>query len=125
MDPIFGTPQRPASPVTRIDAAGRPVSLDLRAPERNTVLFTGGPGMGKSFELEKVQALALARGWPCLRVDASPREPLESRFVREATRKLGGLRKQYGFLALRKLKKTIKNLTQRSRNQQNGAAVRV
>jgi hypothetical protein len=125
MDPIFGTPQRPASPVTRIDAAGRPISLDLRAPERNTVLFTGGPGMGKSFELEKVEQLARAQGWPCLRVEASPREPLESRFVRAATRGIGGLRKQYGFLALRKLKKTIKNLTQRSRNQQNGAEVRV
>ncbi|MEV6287980.1 ATP-binding protein [Kribbella sp. NPDC051770] len=125
MDPIFGTPQRPAAPVTRIDASGRPLSLELRAPERNTVLFTGGPGMGKSFELDKVQDFARANGWPCLKVEASPREPLESRFVRAANRSLGGLRKQYGFLALRKLKKTIKNLTQRSRNQQNGAEVRV
>ncbi|ONI67723.1 ATP-binding protein [Kribbella sp. ALI-6-A] len=125
MDPIFGTPQRPAMPVTRIDAAGRPISLDLRPPERNTVLFTGAPGMGKSLELGKAQELARQQGWPCVRVDASPREPLENRFVRAATRELGGLRKQYGFLGLRKLKKTIKDLTQRARSQQNGAEVRV
>jgi hypothetical protein len=121
MDPIFGTPQRPASPVTRIDGSGRPISVTLRAPERNTVMFTGPPGMGKSFELQKIEDLARARGWPCLRVEASPRESLESRFTRAASRELGGLRSQFGLRAIRKLKK---GLTQR-RNRQNGAEVRL
>ncbi|ADB29212.1 hypothetical protein Kfla_0083 [Kribbella flavida DSM 17836] len=124
MSPIFGTPRRPAYTVTRTDPSGQPISLDLRGPSGHSVLFTGAPGMGKTVELDRAQQLARQNGWTCLRVDASPREPLENRFVRAATQDLGGMRKRYGFFALRKLKKTLKDLTQRSRSQQNGAEVR-
>ncbi|MDX6264751.1 MAG: hypothetical protein QOH84_6439, partial [Kribbellaceae bacterium] len=124
MSQVFGTPRRPAYTVTRTDRLGRPISLDRREPEGNSVLFTGGPGMGKSLELERAQALAQRNGWIAVRVDASPREPLENRFVRAVSEDLGGLRKQHGYFALRKLKKTIRDLTQRSRSQQHGAELR-
>lgn len=124
MSQVFGTPRRPAYAVTRTDQLGRPISLDRRAPEGNSVLFTGGPGMGKSLELDRAQALARQNGWIAVRVDASPREPLENRFVRAVSEDLGGLRKQHGYFALRKLKKTLRDLTQRNRSQQNGAELR-
>jgi hypothetical protein len=124
MSQVFGTPRRPAYAVTRTDQLGRPISLDRRAPEGNSVLFTGGPGMGKSLELDRAQELARRNGWTAVRVDASPREPLENRFVRAVSEDLGGLRKRHGYFALRKLKKTLRDLTQRSRSQQNGAELR-
>lgn len=124
MSQVFGTPRRPAYTVTRTDQLGRPISLDRRGPESNSVLFTGGPGMGKSLELDRAQEVARQNGWTAVRVDASPREPLENRFVRAVSEDLGGLRKRHGYFALRKLKKTLRDLTQRSRSQQNGAELR-
>jgi len=124
MSGVFGTPRRPAYVVTRTNQAGQPISLDIRPPEKKAVLFTGAPGMGKSLELDRAQALAQQQGWTCIRVDASPREPLENRFVRAVTEDLGGLRKKHGYFGLRKLKKTLRDLTQRSRSQQNGAELR-
>ncbi|GAA1563754.1 hypothetical protein GCM10009789_16100 [Kribbella sancticallisti] len=124
MSQVFGTPRRPAYMVTRTDQQGRPISLDLRPPEGNSVLFTGSPGMGKSLELDRAQQLARQNDWTCVRVDASPREPLENRFVRAVSEDLGGLRKRHGYFSLRKLKKTLRDLTQRSRSQQNGAELR-
>lgn len=124
MSSVFGTPRHPAYTVTRTDQLGRPISLDRRPPEGNSVLFTGGPGMGKSLELDRAQALARQNGWTCLRVDASPREPLENRFVRAVSEDLGGLRKRHGFFSLRKLKKTLRDLTRRDRGEQNGAELR-
>jgi hypothetical protein len=124
MSGVFGTPRRPAYVVTRTDEAGQPISLDHRRPEKKAVLFTGAPGMGKSLELDRAQALARQQAWTCIRVDASPREPLENRFVRAVSEDLGGLRKKHGYFGLRKLKKTLRDLTQRSRSQQNGAELR-
>lgn len=124
MSQVFGTARRPAYMVTRTDQQGRPISLDRRPPEGNSVLFTGSPGMGKSLELDRAQQYAQQNGWTCIRVDASPREPLENRFVRAVSEDLGGLRKRHGFFALRKLKKTLRDLTQRNRTQQNGAELR-
>jgi hypothetical protein len=122
---VFGTPRRPAYIVTRTDQLGRPISLERRGPASTSVLFTGGPGMGKSLELDRTERVARQNGWTCVRVDASPREPLENRFVRAVSEDLGGLRKRYGFFSLRKLKKTLRDLTQRSRSQQNGAEIRL
>ena len=80
--------------------------------------------MGKSLELDRAQELPGRTAGRAVRVDASPREPLENRFVRAVSEDLGGLRKRYGFFSLRKLKKTLRDLTQRSRSQQNGAELR-
>ena len=124
MSQVFGTPRHPAYMITRTDQLGRPISLERRGPTSKSVLFTGGPGMGKSLELDRAQQVARQNGWTCVRVDASPREPLENRFVRAVSEDLGGLRKKYGFFSLRKLKKTLRDLTQRNRSQQNGAELR-
>ncbi|TDD29934.1 ATP-binding protein [Kribbella turkmenica] len=125
MSQVFGTPRNPAYTVTRTDRFGRPISLDLRTPEGNSVLFTGPPGMGKTVELDRAQALAEQQGWIGIRVDASPREPLENRFVRRVTDDLGAIRKRYGMLGARRLKKLVKDLGQRNRSRQNGAELRV
>jgi hypothetical protein len=125
MSQVFGTPRNPAYTVTRTDRFGRPISLDLRTPEGNSVLFTGPPGMGKSLELDRAEALARKQGWVGIRVDASPREPLENRFVRKVTEDLGTIRKRYGMLGARRLKKLVKDLGQRNRSRQNGAELRV
>jgi len=124
MSQVFGTARRPAYVMTRTDQSGRPISLDRRGPTSHSVLFTGGPGMGKTLELDRAQQAARRNDWTCVRVDASPREPLENRFVRAVAEDLGGLRKRYGFFSLRKLKKTLRDLTQRSRSQQHGAELR-
>ncbi|QNE19934.1 ATP-binding protein [Kribbella qitaiheensis] len=125
MSQVFGTPRQPAYMITRTDQLGRPISLDRRGPASTSVLFTGGPGMGKSLELDRAQQVAKQNGWTCVRVDASPREPLENRFVRAVSEDLGGLRKKHGFFSLRKLKKTLRDLTQRNRSQQHGAEIRL
>jgi len=125
MSQVFGTPRNPAHTITRTDRFGRPISLDLRTPEGNSVLFTGPPGMGKTLELDRAEALAKRQGWVGIRVDASPREPLENRFVRKVTEDLGTIRKRYGMLGARRLNKLVKDLGQRTRNRQNGAEIRV
>jgi hypothetical protein len=122
---IFGTPRHPATRVFRTDHFGRQVSLDQRPPDYRSVLFTGPPGMGTSLELDRTQAMADRWGWTSIRINASPREPLENRFVRAATADLGKFRKQHGFRATRKFKKVLGDLAQRTRNAQNGAELRV
>jgi hypothetical protein len=120
MSGVFGTRRRPAYVVTRTNLDGQPISLDNRPPEKKAVLFTGAPGMGTSLELDRAQALAQQQGWTCIRVDASKYEPLENRFVRAVTEDLGGLRKKFGRFGLRKLKKTLRDLTRRRQGQQKG-----
>jgi hypothetical protein len=123
---IFGTARHPATRVLRTDKFGRQISLDKRPPdEKKSVLFTGPPGMGTSLELDYTQAMADRWGWTSIRIKASPREPLENRFVRAATADLGKFRKQHGSLATAKFKKALGDLAQRSRNAQNGAELRV
>lgn len=117
--------QPPEYWAARVDPTGRPISLPDTAPRGNAVLFTGPPGMGKSLELDRAEALARQQGCLTVRVDASPREPLENRFVRAIGEDLGRLRKDHGFWALRKLKKTLRELTQRHRGTRQGAEIRL
>src|SRR5436309_1846506 len=124
MSQVFGTPRHPAYTVTRTDRLGRTISLDDRLPDSTATLFTGPPGIGKSLELERAQALAARRGWTAIRVEASAREPLENRFTRAIAAELSTLRERYGSLRVRKLRKTVRDLTQRARNTQHGAEIR-
>jgi len=125
MSQVFGTPRRPAYTVTRTDLLGRPISLGDNLPESKAILFTGPPGMGKSRELDQARELAAQQGWTAIRVEASARDPLENRFTRAISADLDKLRERYGWLRVRKLRKTVRDLTQRARNTQHGAEVRV
>jgi hypothetical protein len=100
----------PGHPLMRVDGTGRSISLTDTPPSTHSVLFTGGPGMGKTAELNRFQAFSQQQVWPVLRVDASAREGLENRFARAVGDDLGTLRKEHGFWATRKLKKTLRNL---------------
>ncbi|GAA0574424.1 hypothetical protein GCM10009534_05430 [Kribbella sandramycini] len=122
---VFGATREPAYRVDRRDGEGRPISLHQRTPTSTTVLFTGAPGMGKSHELDRTAELAARQGWKSLRVDASPREPLENRLVRAISQDLDSFRDHYGFVAARGLKKDLDKLASRSRNPQSGNEVRI
>ena len=104
---------------SRTDGAGRPISLDQRQPDKNTLVFTGAPGMGKSVELDRAEALARSNNWICIRVDVPTTEPLEMRFARAVKQELPALQKRFGIVPLLGLKKTVKDLTPR-RAQQKG-----
>ncbi|MEU4290702.1 AAA family ATPase [Kribbella sp. NPDC026596] len=125
MGQVFGTPRRPAHTVTRTDRLGRAISLGDVLPESKAILFTGPPGMGKSRELDQAQELAARNGWTAIRVEASARDPLENRFTRAIKADLDKLRSRFGHRRVRKLRKTVRDLTQRARNTQHGAEVRV
>lgn len=122
---VFGTARTPVHPVDRVDQNAQPISLDRRLPTRTSVLFTGPPGMGTSHELDRAQALADRQGWTAIRLDASPREPLENRVVRAVSHDLDGFRRRFGAGEARKLKKALGELAVRTRNAQHGAEVRV
>ncbi|MEU4605072.1 AAA family ATPase [Kribbella sp. NPDC023972] len=125
MSQVFGTPRNPAHTVVRKDRYGRPISVDLRTAEAHTVLFTGPPGLGKSVELDRAEALTKRQGWIGIRVDASPTEPLENRIARSITDNFRTYRRHFGVLAAWRLKKTARDLGQRPRSRQNGAEIRV
>jgi hypothetical protein len=120
----LGDGRSPGYSVVRTDHAGRSISLPDRPPGRHAVLFTGAPGMGKSVELARTEEFARRRGWPVFRIDASPREPIEDRFARSVGEDLGGLRKRYGFFAIRRLKKTLRALTARMTAHNTSGEVR-
>ena len=122
---IFGTRQNPAHRVLRKDQYGRQLSLDKRPPDSRSILFTGQPGSGTSRELDQTEALAERYGWTSLRINASPSEPLENRFARAATADLGKFRKRHGRIAAHLLKRTLAQVTQRTRNAQQGAELRL
>ncbi|MFB6723332.1 AAA family ATPase [Kribbella sp. NPDC056345] len=122
---VLGTAREPSYTVDRQDAEGRPISLDQRVPGGTTVLFTGEPGMGKSRELERAQGLAAREGWIAVRVEASPREPLENRLIRAISQDLDAVREHFGAGAARTLKKDLDQLAGRSRHPQSGNEVRV
>ncbi len=114
----------PGHPLMRVDGTGRSISLVDTPPSSGSVLFTGPPGMGKTAELNRFQAFAQQQGWPVFRVDASAREGLENRFARAVGDDLGMLRKEHGFWATRKLKKTLRDLFRGRRNAQHGIEAR-
>lgn len=124
MSHVFGTARHPAYVIPRRDRQGRPVSLAERIPEAHTILITGGPGMGKTLELDRAEALARELGWTSVRVEASEYEPLEARFVRAVEQNLGTIRKQHGVLAAQRLKRGLQELVPASRNPQNGFEIR-
>ncbi|TCO46112.1 AAA ATPase-like protein [Kribbella antiqua] len=121
VDQVLDRLRSPTDPVRRTDKDGRPISLDLRIPDGTSVLFTGAPGMGTSLELDRAQALADKQGWTAIRVDASPREPLEYRFVRAITQDLDTFRERYGHAAARTTKRLVGDLARRTRSAQSGA----
>lgn len=114
----------PGHPLLRVDGTGRSISLVDTPPGSRSVLFTGPPGMGKTAELNRFQAFAQQQGWPVFRVDASAREGLENRFARAVGDDLGILRKEHGFWATRKLKKTLRDLFRGRRDTQHGIEAR-
>ncbi len=122
----YGPPAQPGlgHPLTRTDSTGRSISFGDRQPRTRSVLYTGGPGMGTSFELNRAVQFANQRDWAVIRVDASSREPLENRFARTVGDQLGHLRKRYGFFAVRGLKKTVQKLLTRKQGTQNGLELR-
>ncbi|MFK4083414.1 hypothetical protein ACI2LF_04855 [Kribbella sp. NPDC020789] len=125
MSQVFGTPRRPAYAVPRTDRLGRPITLTPALPERRAMLFTGPPGLGKTRELDHAAELAAQQGWTAIRIEASGREPLEHRLTRAISADLGKLRREFGGYRVRKLRRTVRELTQRQRKVQHGAEVRV
>src|SRR6266545_1594994 len=122
----YGPPAQPGlgHPLTRTDSTGRSIGFGDRQPRTRSVLYTGGPGMGTSFELNRAVQFANQRDWAVIRVDASSREPLENRFARTVGDQLGHLRKRYGSFAVRGLKKTVQKLLTRKQGTQNGLELR-
>ncbi|MFI5734450.1 hypothetical protein ACIA49_30315 [Kribbella sp. NPDC051587] len=120
----IGTTRLPVHQVDRKDGEGRPLSLDQRTPSSTTVLFTGAPGMGTSHELDRAEKLAVQQGWTSVRIEASPREPLENRLIRAISQDLDTFRTQYGAVAARALSKDLDRIASRSRNPQTGNEIR-
>lgn len=68
--------------INRTDGAGRSIYLQDRPASAPTVIFTGAPGMGKSYALGRAAQAARDRADLVLTIDAGSREPLEKRLAR-------------------------------------------
>lgn len=68
--------------IRRTDGSGRSIYLADRPASAPTVIFTGAPGMGKSYALAHAADAARANGDLVLRIDAGSRERLEKRLAR-------------------------------------------
>lgn len=68
--------------INRTDGAGRSVYLQDRPASAPTVIFTGAPGLGKSYALDRAVQAARESGDLVLKIDAGSREPLEKRLAR-------------------------------------------
>jgi hypothetical protein len=68
--------------INRTDGTGRSIYLQDRPAAAPTVIFTGAPGMGKSYSLGRATEAARRNGDLVFRIDAGSREPLEQRLAR-------------------------------------------
>lgn len=68
--------------ISRTDGTGRSIYLQDRPASAPTVIFTGAPGMGKSFALSRATKAARGNGDLVFMIDAGSREPLEKRLAR-------------------------------------------
>ncbi|WP_329004667.1 hypothetical protein OHA18_14905 [Kribbella sp. NBC_00709] len=122
---ILGTAGNPRHRLDRTSADGVPLSLDERPPTRTTILFEGPPGVGTSQELSRTKAMADEEGWTTIRLDASPREPLEFRVIRAVNEQLDSIRENFGDAEAKHVKKLLSQLSLRTRNTMNTAQIRL
>jgi hypothetical protein len=125
MSQVFGTVRHPAYSVTRTDRLGNPISLGDVLPESKAILFTGPPGMGKSSELDRAEDLAARRGWTAIRLTASANVPLEHQLTGAVRTNLDALRARFKRGAVRKLSKTVSDLTRSGRKTRVGVEYRL
>ncbi|MFI5691581.1 ATP-binding protein [Kribbella sp. NPDC051586] len=125
MSQVFGTVRHPASVVTRTDRLGNTVSLGDVLPESKAILFTGPPGMGKTSELDRAEDLAERNGWTAIRMTASGNMPLEHQLTGAVRASLDDLRARFRRGPVRKLGKTVRDLTQSGRNTRLGVEGRL
>ena len=96
--------------INRVDQEGRSIYLSDRPAHTHAVVFTGAPGMGKSYLLHQTAEQARDDGRLVIKVDASSREPLQNRMTRAIGDQLDQLREQTPFSArglLRRLRTTL------------------
>jgi DNA polymerase III delta prime subunit len=125
MSQVFGTVRYPAYSVTRTDRLGNPISLGDVLPESKAILFTGPPGMGKSSELDRAEDLAARHGWTAIRLTASANVPLEHQLTGAVRTSLGALQERFRRGPVRKLSKTVRDLTRSGRNTRVGVEGRL
>ncbi|WP_350279878.1 ATP-binding protein [Kribbella sp. HUAS MG21] len=120
MAQVFGNDRHPAYLITRRDQLGAPLSLGRDLPESRAILFQGAPGMGKTTELNRVEDLAELHGWTTIRVKASQNIPVEHHLTTAFRRKLDELRDKFGQRQVRRLSKTVRDLTETGRQTRVG-----
>jgi hypothetical protein len=125
MSQVFGTVRHPAYSVTRTDRLGNPISLGDVLPESKAILFTGPPGMGKSSELDRAEDLAARQGWTAIRLTASANVPLEHQLTGAVRTNLDALRARFRRGAVRKLSRTVSDLTRSGRKTRVGIEYRL
>ncbi|TDW18238.1 hypothetical protein [Kribbella kalugense] len=123
---ILGTAGDPAVRLDRVgEDDGLPLSLDQRKPDGNTILFAGPPGVGTSQELSRTKAMADEQGWTTIRLDATPREPLEFRVVRAVNEQLDSIRKNFGDAEAKHVQKLLSQLSLRTQNKMKTKQLRL
>lgn len=122
---ILGAAGDPVHRLDRTDENGLPLSLDQRVPTGTTIVFQGPPGVGTSQELTRTRKLAEREGWTTMTLDASPREPLEFRFIRAVNEQLDSIKENFGDAEAKHVKKLLSQLALRTRNTMNTAQVRL
>ncbi|SDS06086.1 AAA family ATPase [Microlunatus soli] len=96
--------------INRADEYGRSIYLRDRPANARSVIFTGAPGSGKSFVLRHAAEQARAAGDLVIRIDASSREPLQSRMTRAIGDQLEQLKRETPVGANRLLNRLYKTL---------------
>ncbi|HEY3556376.1 MAG TPA: hypothetical protein VGL05_02875 [Kribbella sp.] len=111
--------------VTRTDRLGRPISLGDVLPQSKAILFTGPPGMGKTTELDRAEELAERHGWTTIRMEASANIPLEHQLTGAVRKSLDKLQARFRRGPVRKLGRTVRDLTRSGRNTRLGFEARL